>query len=80
MATVFQYCVSHKKDAGTSSMAVQKDDEWLRAHEIERLREEFEQPGEYRIHQTKSTTGVVKHWSGSLGEVVKSSSLEIFNT
>lgn len=42
MATVFQYCVSHKKDAGTSSMVVQKDDEWLRAHEIERLREEFE--------------------------------------
>lgn len=53
LATVFQYCGSHEKDAGTSSVVVQKDDEWLRAHSIQRLREEFEQPGENRIHQTK---------------------------
>lgn len=47
------FSVSHKKDAGTSSMVVQKNDEWLRAHEIERLREEFEQPGETEFTRQK---------------------------
>lgn len=61
-------------------MVVQKDNEWLRAHDIKRMREEFEQPGENRIHQTKSSTGVVKHWNGSPGEILKSPSLKVFNT
>lgn len=59
---------------------VQKDDEWLRAHAIERLREEFEQPGENRISPDRKHYGVAKHWYRSPGEVVKSPSLETFST
>lgn len=80
LATVFQYYGSHQKDAGTSSMVVQK--RWCVARSTQYSEVERGVWIAWRKQNSpeKSITGVVKPWNGSPGEVLKSLSLDIFNT